>query len=467
MLAALAPLAGERGFVLRCFHVEHGIRPAAESRGDADAVKELALRFGIPWKICHIPPGTIARAARRWGSGIEAAARRFRHRAFNRERRRIGAVRILVAHTRDDLLETVLMGVLRGSGPAGLAAMPPARGRLLRPLLTAGRAEILDWLARQNIPYRTDSTNLDTNLFRNRVRLRVLPLLDAEFPGWRGALLRLAETQRLTADFLSAEAARRIPWRGGGGGGCAFDRGFSLAVDRDRFFAAPPLIREEAVFRGADLLAQANGRAGKREDQGAAGSDGAASARRGAGADAGQSAGQRRPRRDAVRRFAAGDRAALDLGPLRGEIRGDTVTLGAPVRGGDGGGGERGFSRLITAPGRYALFGLTITVGAEASIGAESAGALERAAPGKAKNSVICAGLPLALRSRLPADARAFPALAKRRFLEYTGFITVCDRRGAAAVVGIGADTADVVARRDEPGKNTGGIFVMVCLGAY
>jgi tRNA(Ile)-lysidine synthase len=429
-LAAVAPLAGERGFVLRCFHVEHGIRSVAESRGDAEAVKDLAARFNIPWRVCHIPSGRIAGTARRWGSGIEAAARRFRRRAFIRELKRIGAARVLVAHTQDDLLENVLMGFLRGSGPAGLAAMPLSRGPILRPLITVSRARITAWLAERNIPYRTDSTNSDTALFRNRVRLLLVPPLDGSFPAWRNAALRLAGIQRRAADMLAHEAARRLPWEADGGAAGEF----SLSVDRGRFFDAPLLVREEALFRGADSIA-------KRRRGDVEGPDVPGRLSRPGRFQTGAG----KPRRDAILRFAAGDCAAMDLGPFRAEIRGERVTLLPPRRGG----GERGFSLLITEPGRYPLKGLVFVVGA---------GAVGEAGTEGGRGPAFQAELPCALRSRLPADHTAFHALARSWFLEYTEIITACDGWGVAALIGIRSGTAEIAARREEtPGKKGAG----------
>ncbi|MDR0376546.1 MAG: tRNA lysidine(34) synthetase TilS, partial [Spirochaetaceae bacterium] len=159
MLAALTAFAGERGLVTRCFHVEHGLRAAEESRGDAAGVRELCRKLGVPCKVAHIPPGKIAATAAKQGIGLEAAARFYRHALWDREARRIGAARVLVAHTRDDVLETVLMRVLRGSGPAGLAAMERDNGRVLRPLISLNRSQVLEYLAGRGIPYRTDSTN--------------------------------------------------------------------------------------------------------------------------------------------------------------------------------------------------------------------------------------------------------------------------------------------------------------------
>jgi tRNA(Ile)-lysidine synthase len=247
MLIALAALRPEMGFTLHCLHVDHGIRSAAESRGDREFVEGLCKKLDLPCEIAVVPPGRILRRAKELGIGLEAAARLYRRRAWNREARRIGAAGVLTAHTRDDLLETVLMRILRGSGPAGLAAMPPRRGRILRPLLELSRAGVLQYLEDKGFTYRTDPSNSDVRFLRNLIRLRLIPALDGCFPRWRTGLRSLAETQRLTADFLASEAERLVSWE-------ERRAGKEFRAGADVFFALPPILREEALFLGIDKL---------------------------------------------------------------------------------------------------------------------------------------------------------------------------------------------------------------------
>jgi tRNA(Ile)-lysidine synthase len=327
MLTALAVLRPELGFILHCLHVDHGIRSAAESRGDREFVEDLCKKQDVPWRTAVVPPGRINRRAKEQGIGLEAAARIYRRRAWNREARRINAAAILTAHTRDDLLETVLMRILRGSGPAGLAAMPLRRGRMLRPLLELSRAGVLRYLADKGISYRTDQSNGDNRFLRNLIRNRLIPLLDDCFPRWRTGLLSLAETQRLTADFLISEAERRIPWeevRDGGG----FQTGAEV------FFALPPILREEALFQGIDKF-QA-GRFGRRG--------------RGSGENPAP------VKRSNLRTFSRGTCPALDLGFCRLRKTPSRVFL-VPQDTRDR---EAGFSLLIKAPGFYKLKGVTL-----------------------------------------------------------------------------------------------------------
>ncbi|MDR3122986.1 MAG: tRNA lysidine(34) synthetase TilS [Treponema sp.] len=350
MLAALAG-PGDGSFDLCCVHVEHGIRPAAESRSDAAATEALCAKLSVPCAVVSIPPGRIARAAKRRGLGLEAAARLYRHAAWNAEARRVGAAKILVAHTRDDLLETVLMRVLRGSGPAGLAAMPREKGRVLRPLLETTRSDVLAYLEERGVSYRVDSTNADPAFLRNRIRLKLIPCLDEWFPSWRKTLADLAETQRLVADFLAAEAAARIPWE---------DEAAGLRrTDRDNFFSQPAILREEALFAVLDRFS------------------------------GGRASGP--PRRKALRVFTRGKAGSLDLG--RAVLQSDArrVTLTLPRR------GERGFSLLIKEPGIYKLKWLRIR-----AFPGETGKNAKSPFPLKGQGFFACP--PVALRRRYPED---------------------------------------------------------------
>jgi tRNA(Ile)-lysidine synthase len=424
MLAALAAIrdrgkaAPEAGppFLLHCLHVEHGIRPPEESRADAWAVEALCKALDVPCRVVSIAPGKIAKAASQSGEGLEAAARRFRRRAWNEERRRLGAGQILVAHTGDDRLETLLMGALRGAGPAGLAAMPRERGAILRPLLSLSRSDVLRYLEERRRDFRTDSTNADIRFLRNRVRLKLIPCLDEFFPQWRKGLLALGETQALTAAFLAAEARRRIPWEASGG---------ALQIQAAAFFAEPEIIREEALFAAAGLLADCSRRGGTAQRL---------------------RKPRKPPRRAVLRRALSGalNRAA-DLGPIRLERDKDQLRVKLP----DFRVFDRGFSLLIKAPGSYTLkdsvsphippgglvFEVSATPGGEAGT------------PGK---KGFPAGFPLALCAWREGDCilrsgqrrRLSDILKEKGLSGYRGSVTVRDPEVCAALIapGVGKD---------------------------
>jgi tRNA(Ile)-lysidine synthase len=394
MLVALASLWEGSKFEIRCLHVEHGIRPAVESRGDAAAVEDLCAKRGIPCSVVSIPSGNIERTAKKRGIGMEAAARLYRHAAWNAEARRVGAAGILVAHTREDLLETALMRILRGSGPAGLAAMPYARGRILRPLLDRSRAEVLAYLEELGVPYRTDSTNTDPQYLRNRIRHTLIPCLDEFFPAWRRPLRDLAETQRMVADFLGTEASARIPWK---------KEGRSWSTAEENFFSQAPILREEALFAALDRLP------GKE--------------------------GVKPPKRRNLRLFARGTRGSLDLG--LGVLKRDAgrITLDLPRT------GETGFSLLIKEPGIYKLKGLSVGAFSERNTGAAGFFAIP----------------PLAIRKNYPEDyiiqgsrKRRGAESARKAGLPVSGLITAEDSRGPVAFIGKGREGFRIVLVREE-----------------
>jgi tRNA(Ile)-lysidine synthase len=251
LLASLAALRGGKDgrFRLNALHVDHALR-GDESRADAGAVAALCERLNAPYRVVTAADGAIEDDARRSGHGIEAAARDFRHRALRSEAERLGAHFILIAHTRDDMLENTLLRILRGAGPAGLAALPERKGQILRPLIALGRGEICAYLRERGITWRDDSSNSDERYLRNRIRRRLVTLLDEHFPDWRKSIAALAETQALTAEFLGAEAARRINWDEEEDG--------SLSCALSRFAAESLVIREESLFLAYDRISSSD-----------------------------------------------------------------------------------------------------------------------------------------------------------------------------------------------------------------
>ena len=245
MFAALARIAGSR---VVCAHIVHGIRPDEEGEADAAHVRSLCKTFSVPLEMLAVPRGAVSDRARATGKGVEDAARSFRHAFLRETADKLGARRILLGHTADDLLETVLIRLLRGSGPAGLAAMPESNGRILRPILRLSRADVVAYLNALGLSYKEDSTNSDLRYARNRIRARLVPLLDAEFPSWKSALRSVASTQAEVARFIAAEADRRIAWN------ASAEHPAALRTDEGAFFASDPVLRIDALYRAADAV---------------------------------------------------------------------------------------------------------------------------------------------------------------------------------------------------------------------
>jgi tRNA(Ile)-lysidine synthase len=201
LLRLLMNMRAKLGVNLLVVHFDHCLR-GAESDADAEFVAALARDAGLPFVLDR---QDVAIAAKRNKWNLEDAARRMRHAFFDRVVREGQASRIAVAHTADDQAETVLAHMIRGSGPTGLAGIYPKAGSVVRPLLAVRREELRDYLRRHSLSWREDSTNLDVQRLRARVRAKLLPLLEREFsPGVVGRLAELARLSREEQEFWDA-----------------------------------------------------------------------------------------------------------------------------------------------------------------------------------------------------------------------------------------------------------------------
>ena len=193
---ALLLLLKEHGFNVHAAHCNFHLR-GAESDGDEAFCVELCQGLGVALHRVHFDTREYAEVHQ---VSIEMAARELRYRWFEQLREDIGAAGICVAHHRDDSVETVILNLVRGTGLRGLTGIQPRNGSILRPLLCVSRAEIEDFLAKRGQKYVTDSTNLETDVLRNKVRLQVLPLLRELNPAV------VENIQRMTEHVSEAQA---------------------------------------------------------------------------------------------------------------------------------------------------------------------------------------------------------------------------------------------------------------------
>ncbi len=155
-------------------HVHHMIR-REEADEDAAYVERLCRQHQIPFHLVKKPVEHIAKE-NRWS--VEEAGRRVRYEAFEIICRERKLNKIAVAHHRDDHAETILMNLFRGSGLRGVSGIPAVRGKIVRPLLGLSRDEIEEYLKAIHVEYRTDSTNLDCDYTRNKVRNQLIPYIE-------------------------------------------------------------------------------------------------------------------------------------------------------------------------------------------------------------------------------------------------------------------------------------------------
>lgn len=196
LLHVLSALRGQYPFELQAVHVHHGLSPRADDW--AESCARLCEAHAVELSIHHVK---IADAD---PAGFEAAARRERRHIFAT----LDADFLLTAHHQNDQAETLLLQLLRGAGPKGLAAMAELqrhsewRVLQLRPLLNVARAELRDYAEVHKLDWVDDESNLDTRYRRNALRQQVMPMLDAHFPGATITLSRAAALQAEAADLL-------------------------------------------------------------------------------------------------------------------------------------------------------------------------------------------------------------------------------------------------------------------------
>ncbi|MFH0878019.1 MAG: tRNA lysidine(34) synthetase TilS [Candidatus Omnitrophota bacterium] len=182
-------------------HLDHGLRRS--SKNDLMFVRKMAGRHGVSFYGRRLEQAKI-----KTKGSLEDVLRKLRYDFLLKLAIKIGASKIVVGHTLDDQAETVLMRVLRGSGLVGLAAILPKRRlavgcQVVRPLIEVNRKQILHYLGKHSIPFCTDESNLQTNFFRNKIRLQLLPYLQRAYnPNVKEVLARLALSVGADYEFL-------------------------------------------------------------------------------------------------------------------------------------------------------------------------------------------------------------------------------------------------------------------------
>ncbi len=238
LLYILTRLAPAWGLRLHALHVDHGLREA--SAHEADVVRELGPRLGVPLEVVRV---TVSRRG-----SLEEAARIARYAALEAHADRLGAQRIAVGHTADDQAETVLMRVLEGAGVRGLAAIPPVRGRIVRPLLSARRAALVALLEEAGIGWIEDPSNADLKFVRNRIRHELLPVLAGAYDAdvviaLTGVARRAREAVEALERMGTLELERLVHEDDG-----------ALILPRERLVALPPTVATEVLHQAAARL---------------------------------------------------------------------------------------------------------------------------------------------------------------------------------------------------------------------
>ena len=197
LLHFLKEMRGEWELTLTACHINHTLR-GAESDRDEAFVRELCRQWNIPLTVVR---EDVAGLAKEWGLSVEEAARKVRYQAFEK----LDVDHIATAHTLSDNLETILLNLVRGTGLRGLCGIPSVRGKIIRPLLGVTRSQVEDYCSQHHLSYVTDSTNLQQDYTRNRLRHQIIPKLLELNPSLYAGVSGLVERLRQDEAYLEQQ----------------------------------------------------------------------------------------------------------------------------------------------------------------------------------------------------------------------------------------------------------------------
>lgn len=198
LLSVLNSLKAEYGFSLVAAHINHGIR-GAEAQRDEENCKRLCESLNVPLEILHADIPTLSKQQ---GIGEEECGRIVRYDFFRSLAGERG--KIATAHNLNDNAETLLLNLVRGAGSKGACGIPPVRDNIIRPLIETDRESIEKYCEENELQYVTDSTNLECEYSRNKIRIKVLPTLCEINQNAVGALSGFASRMREQEAFLES-----------------------------------------------------------------------------------------------------------------------------------------------------------------------------------------------------------------------------------------------------------------------
>lgn len=242
LLFILNELKGDLNISFHLTHLNHCLR-GEESDGDEKFSRNLANKLGIGFTSKRVG---VKRISEERSMSLEETAREVRYQFFNRVAEEENCDKIATGHTADDQVETFLHRLIRGSGLRGLSSIPPIRdGIYVRPLLSIRREEIIEYLTSNEIEYRVDSSNVELDFFRNKIRHILLPLLRDEFnENIDEVILRTVKLIREDNRYLETLAGEEVPG--------LRDDGFVFNYDELR--KKPFALKSRMLRRAVDLL---------------------------------------------------------------------------------------------------------------------------------------------------------------------------------------------------------------------
>jgi len=246
LLRSLNDLKEECKLTLKAAHLDHMIR-GEESHQDMKFVESLCKNSGIDF--CYKKIDILFVAQNRKDS-VEKVAREERYKFFKEIAQEENFKKIALGHNADDVVETILMHIIRGAGISGLTGISPVRNIqedsdifIIRPLIEISSKEIRNFLDNNNISYRIDSTNKEQIYFRNKIRHQLLPLLEEYNVNVKNLLLNMSYNISITEDYITKQGRRRYR-------SVSSRKDNKVIIDLKRFRRYHQAIKQE-IFRNA------------------------------------------------------------------------------------------------------------------------------------------------------------------------------------------------------------------------
>ncbi len=206
LLCAMHNINSAFGFKLYACHVNHMIR-GGEADHDEEFSRQLCGALSVPFFSKKI---NVPLMAKNEHLSEETAGRKARYAYFDEIMKNNNIDYLATAHHRDDRTETILMNIIRGSGARGFKGIEYKNGNIIRPMLDLSKKDILSYCSENNIDYCTDSTNTDENYLRNKVRRRLIPLLEEINPSAASSIIRMSDIISSDDDYLDALAKSEL-----------------------------------------------------------------------------------------------------------------------------------------------------------------------------------------------------------------------------------------------------------------
>lgn len=205
LLYGLHALRSQLNCKLHVVHLNHCLRPDADA--DAKFVQQHAAHLELS---CTIQRAEVKRLIKQWKLSVEAAGRKARYQFYESVCTEVSATKVALGHHQDDIAETVLMNLIRGSGATGLKGISPVRNvKFIRPLSGFTRESIETFLTSIGIVPRHDATNTDTYYLRNRIRGELIPQLARDYnPNIKTGLSRTADVLGAESEYLDTIARK-------------------------------------------------------------------------------------------------------------------------------------------------------------------------------------------------------------------------------------------------------------------